>query len=133
MRTIRRASHNSKRTKAIERLQASGQRKQGVVTGFTTKRHFSIDLSLTSLLDGTSGIGFPEHAIFQVTTDDGSVYESDETNTPQSIVQSYVAKKTPVSVYVDAEGCYVAIEEMPPYDPLDVLKPLADILNDKEK
>ncbi len=126
MRNIRRASKNSRRTKEIERLHVSGQKKSGSVTGFTTRRHFSIDLSLPSLLDGSSGIGFPEHVIFQVTTDDGGVYESDETNAPQTISKDYVAKRIPASVYVDGEESYVDIEGLPPFDPMEAIRKAFD-------
>lgn len=133
MRNIRRASHDKRRTKVIERLLSSGQKYHGVVNGFTTKKRFEVDLSFSSLLDGSSGIGFPEHVIFQVITDDGKMYESDETNTPQRIAQNYVELHSPVSVYVDSEDTYVAIEELPPFDPMDALKPLSDIFSNKEK
>ena len=48
------------------------------------------------------------------------MHESDLTNVPEQTAQHYVQEKMSLTVYVGDEGSYVDIDELPPFELLDL-------------
>lgn len=125
---VRRVTGGARRGREIERLRASGKKITAKITGMNTKRHFELDMSISSMLGGTSGIDFPTRVAFVVTTDEGMTYESDLANVPELIATRYIEQSLTVDVYVDERDSYVDIEGLPAYDPAELFPTLGGLI-----
>lgn len=109
-------------SKRLAALKHSGSKIEAIIIGTKNVRKFDVDLSPLSLLDGSSGISFPKVVAFEARDNQGSIYVSRPTNVPVEIAERYLG--LPVAVFVEAASgnCYVDVEKLPSFDPMEAIR-----------